>query len=134
VEETPLDAVARDDRDAATAARTSVAIDGQRDALLDQLDAFLLVHSLAVVGVHEAVQVGAAGAADGGSLANESATDWDGVDLKTIEVCFKNKTFEIISFPKILFLPNFIEVQWKLINVITDNIKIIMLMQSTDTG
>ena len=100
MEETPLDAVARDDRDAATAARTSVAIDGQRDALLDQLDAFLLVHSLAVVGVHEAVQVGAAGAADGGSLANESATDWDGVDLKTIEVCFKTK---LLSYFNIIF-------------------------------
>ena len=82
VEETPLDAVARDDCDAAATARTAVAVDGQRDALPDELDALLLVHSLAVVGVHEAVQVGAAGTADGGGLADESATDGDGVDLK----------------------------------------------------
>ena len=47
-----------------------------------QLDRFLLAHSGSVVGVHEAVQVGAAGPADGGRLPNDGAADGHGVNLK----------------------------------------------------
>ena len=47
-----------------------------------QLHRFLLAHSGSVVGVHEAVQVGAAGPADGGRLPNDGAADGHGVNLK----------------------------------------------------
>ena len=49
-----------------------------------QLDAFLLGHVLAVVGVHESVEVGAARTADGGRLPDKRATDGNGVDLTAL--------------------------------------------------
>ena len=84
VEKTSLDAILCDDRDAATSTAATVTVDGKRHALLHQLDAFLLAHALAVISVHESVEVCAAGTTNGSRLANKGTTDGYGVDLTTL--------------------------------------------------
>ena len=60
VEKTSLNTVLCDDCDAATSAAAAVTVDCKRHALFHQFNAFLLAHALTVVGIHEAIKVGAA--------------------------------------------------------------------------